>query len=276
MYEQILYEVSEPVATITLNRPDRLNAFTGLMLAELRHALAQAESDERVVGIVLTGAGRGFSAGADMQGLGVTAQAGRNVGEAVPSELEAAPGDPVMEEFQLSFGYLMAMRKPLLAAVNGPCAGLGLSIASLCDLCFASESARFTTAFAARGLIAEHGTSWILPRLLGPSRALDILWSARRFDAAEAKELGLVNRVVPGDRLLEEARGYIEELAKTVSPTSLMVMKQQVYRALAQPFGVAMREANRLMDESLGRPDFKEGVASFVEKRQPHFQRIGR
>ncbi len=276
MYQEILYEVKEPVATIHFNRPDRLNAFTNRMLDELRHALAEAERDERVVGIVITGSGRGFSAGMDMQSLGATAAGGqlRDAGED-RSALAANPGDPSMgPDFEVTWGYLLKLRKPLIAAVNGPCAGLGFVIAMLCDLRFASENARFTTSFAQRGLVAEHGVSWVLPRLIGSSRALDLLWSARKFEATEAERLGVVDRVVPAEQLLEAARGYIEELAERCSPTSIMLMKQQVYRHLMLPLGEAMRESNKLMAESLGRPDFKEGVASFVEKRPPVFERI--
>ncbi len=276
MYQEILYEVKEPVATIRFNRPDRLNAFTNRMLDELRHALAEAERDERVVGIVITGSGRGFSAGMDMQSLGATAAGGQvpDAGED-RSALAANPGDPSMgPDFDVTWGYLLKLRKPLIAAVNGPCAGLGFVIAMLCDLRFASENARFTTSFAQRGLVAEHGISWVLPRLIGSSRALDLLWSARKFEAAEAERLGVVDRVVPAERLLEAASGYLEELAERCSPTSIMLMKQQVYRHLMLPLGEAMRESNKLMAESLGRPDFKEGVASFVEKRPPLFERI--
>jgi enoyl-CoA hydratase/carnithine racemase len=280
MYQEILYDVTEPVATITLNRPDKLNALTGRMLSELRHALAAAENDARVVGIILTGAGRGFSAGADMRGLSAQAaagEAGSGRGFEADPALDASPGDPSMgPDFQVTFGYLLSIRKPLVAAVNGPVAGLGLAIAALCDLRFASDQARFTIAFGQRGLIAEHGASWILPRLLGPSRALDLLWSPRRMDAVEAERIGLVNRVFPAGKLIPETRAYIEELAATTSPTSLMVMKQQVYRHLMLPLGEAMRDANRLMAESGRRPDFKEGVASFLERRPPKFTRIGK
>ncbi len=277
MYEEILYEVEGPVATLTLNRPDRLNALTDRMMAELRHALAEAEADERVVGIILTGAGRGFSAGMDADALQAGANQRGMERTRLPKELEASPGDPSMgEDFQVTFGYLLSIRKPLLAAVNGACAGLGLCIASLCDLRFASDTAVFRTAFAQRGLIAEHGASWILPRILGPSRALDLLWHPRKVSAEEAREMGLANRVVPADRLLAEARSYLEEIAAACSPTSLMIMKQQVYRALMQPLGEAMSEANQLMAESLRRPDFKEGVASFVERRAPDFPRLAR
>jgi enoyl-CoA hydratase/carnithine racemase len=277
-YQQIRYEVEEPSATITLCRPDRLNALTQRMLDELRHAVARAEGDARVVGVILTGEGRGFSAGMDAQALAQISEGGGG-GEAAARDpaLDAQPGDPALgPDFQVTWGYLLAVRKPLIAAVNGPAAGLAMVIACLCDLRFASEDAVFRTAFAQRGLVAEHGISWILPRLLGPSRALDLLWHPRKVTAAEALELGLVNRVVARERLLDEARGYVRELAESGSPLSLMVMKQQVYRHLMLPLGEAMRDTNRLMDESLRRPDFKEGVASFLERRPPRFARVGR
>jgi enoyl-CoA hydratase/carnithine racemase len=276
VYEQIQYEVDGSAAVIQLSRPDRLNALTHKMLSELRHAIAAAEDDARVVGIILTGAGRGFSAGMDAQALAAGARGERNLG-ASDNEFGVEPGDPAMgKEFSVTYAYLLRVRKPIIAAINGPVAGLGLSIAALCDLRFASETAVFRTAFAQRGLIAEHGASWILPRLLGPSRALDLMWSPRKVDAKEALAMGLVNRVVPGAELLREAKAYVEELATWSSPASLMNMKQQVYRALQQPLDVAMNEANERMAESFKRKDFAEGVTSFLENRKPAFPRIGK
>ena len=277
MYEQIRLEIEDPVATITFSRPERMNALTDRLLAELRHALAEAEADPSVVGIILTGEGRAFTAGMDAAALQGDAAAGEITQGARDPALAARPGDDEMgQDFQVTFGYLLSIRKPLLAAINGPCAGLGLAIAALCDIRFAAESAVFRTAFSQRGLIAEHGTSWILPRLLGPSNALDLLWHPRKVAAEEARQLGLVNRVLPDDQLLKEARSYLTEISAASSPKSLMLMKQQVYRALNQSLGEAMNEANRLMQESVGHPDFKEGVASFVERREPHFGRLGR
>jgi enoyl-CoA hydratase/carnithine racemase len=274
MYSELLYEVRDPVAIVTLNRPERLNALTGRLLAEMKHAIAAAENDERVVGIVLTGAGRGFSAGADMQDLqSISSGAGRGgSGDPLP---ESSPGDPSLgPDVQVTYGYMLAVRKPLIAAINGPCAGLGFVIAMLCDMRFASERATFTTAFANRGLIAEHGVSWILPRLIGPSRALDILWSGRKFDAAEADRLGILNRLLPHDELLPEAIRYVEDLASKSAPVSIMIIKQQVYKHLMASLGKSLEETNELMAASLRRDDFKEGVASFLEKRPPKFRRI--
>ena len=274
MYEEITYEVEDPVATIRFDRPERLNALTTRTVQELRHALAEAERDSRVVGIILTGSGRGFSAGMDMENLSRTAS-----GQGRPSSvsaLEASPGDPEMgSDFEVTFAYLLSIRKPLIAAVNGPCAGLGFSIALLCDLRFVSDQAIFTPAYSKRGLIAEHGTSWILPRVIGPSRALDLLWSSRKLDTAEAERMGVANRVFPHAQLLAETRAYLEDLAANTSPTSLRIMKQQVYRHLMLPLGAAMQDANQLMAESLTRSDFKEGVASFQERRPPRFGRVG-
>ena len=274
MYEQILYDVQDPVAVITLNRPDSLNALTGRMQREFKHALAAAEDNSAVVGIVLTGAGRGFCAGADIGGLQSTAE-GKGGRVEDFSHLKAAPGDPEMgENFKVSYTYMLAVRKPIIAAINGPCAGLGFCYALLCDMRFAEKQAKFTTAFGQRGLIAEHASSWLLPRLIGSGKALDLLWSARSFQGEEAKELGLVERVVDTGESLNAAIQYIKQLAVSVSPTSLQIMKAQVYRHLNMELGEAMIESNQWMDESLKSEDFKEGVSSFIERRKPNFKRL--
>jgi len=273
MYEQILYDVSDPVATITLNRPERLNAWTSRMGAEVKHAVAAAEADERVVAIVVTGAGRGFCAGADLHDLQAIG-AGGGPGEA-PAELsDASPGDPEMIDFRGTYTYLMSVRKPVIAAINGPVAGMAVPISLACDLRFASERALFTLSFSQRGLVAEWGSAWLLPRLVGPAHALDLLFSSRKVDAREAERLGLVNRVMSHDELMPFVRDYVRDLASSCSPTSLRIMKRQVYEQLAAPLGPAEKEAVSLMLESFTRPDFKEGVNAFLEKRRPNFTRI--
>ena len=274
-YQEILYSVDGPSAVITLNRPDALNALTNNMMTELKHALAAAEQDEQVVGIILTGAGRGFCAGMDMNALDAQATGGDLSAGVEVEKLDADPGDKSMgENFQVAFTYIMSIRKPIIVALNGACAGLGMSIALLCDMRFSSENGKFVTAFAQRGLIAEHGQSWILPRLIGSARALDLLWSSRKVAAEEAMQMGLVNRIIPQDELLNETKAYIQNLADNCSPTSLMMMKQQVYRHMNAPLGEAMKESNKWMAESLKRQDFKEGVASYLEKRSPAFDKI--
>jgi len=276
MYEQILYEVDDPVATITLNRPQQLNAWTPTMEVEVRHAVGRAAEDPAVVGIVITGAGRGFCAGADLTTLssisdGTIGQAAAPMGGAdVPF-----PGDASSEDLRGTYTYLLSVPKPIIAAINGPIAGMGVPIALCCDLRFMADEAVLTTSFAERGLIAEWGIGWLLPRLVGSAHALDLLFSARKIRGPEAAQLGVVNRSMPVAEVLPAARAYIAELASRCSPTSLAIMKRQVYRQLHAGLGPAEREAQALMVESFGRPDFAEGVQAFLQKRPPRFGRVG-
>jgi enoyl-CoA hydratase/carnithine racemase len=269
-YEQILYEVEDRVATITLNRPDKLNAWTSVMGREVRQAMEDAGADEGVRTVVLTGAGRGFCAGADMGLLsgisaGQASDAGRDVGRPAPSP--AAAGG----EFGGPYAYFPTIPKPIIAALNGATAGLGMVVALYCDLRYAAETAIFTTAFSRRGLIAEHGISWTLPRLVGLPAALDLLLSSRKVSAAEAARLGLVNHVLPDAELRAGVRAYARELADLVSPRSMRVIKRQLWEAQFQGLAEATALANEEMVQSFGCEDFKEGVAHFLEKRPPRF-----
>jgi len=274
LYKEILYEITGSVAVLTMNRPDTLNALTDLTQAEIRHALGESEKNADVIGTVLTGAGRGFCSGVDMNALGAMSEAGQRLGN-VHEHLASDPGNPDDDpNFKIATAYFLGLRKPLIAAINGACAGLGFSYATFCDLRFVDRTARLTTSFAQRGLIAEHGTSWMLPRIIGPAHALDLLWSSRKFEGEEAYRIGYANRLCEPGECVQEATEFLEQIAASSAPMSLMMMKKQIYRHLNQELGSAMVESNQWMDESLGRGDFKEGVSSFVEKRPPDFQRI--
>lgn len=267
-YTELSYEVSDPVATITLNRPETLNAWTSTLDGELRSAVAQASADRRVVGIVITGAGRGFCSGADIGLLARVARSGKARNAADPWE---------QPEGDLSgrFSFLMSVDKPILAAINGAVAGMGVALALCCDLRIMTPEAYITTAFAHRGLIAEWGVGWMLPRLIGPGAALDLLFSARRVYGEEARQLGLANDVVASDDLLTTSRSYVEALAERCSPTSLAVMKHQVYSELHRGLASAELASYVVMDESLKSEDFREGIAAFREGRSPKFARRG-
>jgi enoyl-CoA hydratase/carnithine racemase len=256
------YEVQDSAAIIRLNRPARLNAFTFQMIAEIRAAVDRAASDDRAIGIVITGTGRAFSAGLDTGDLARSASG------------EAPRAEPGPDELPALFAYLLRIPKPVVAAINGVAAGGGFVLAMMCDLRFASSEATFTTAFSKRGLIAEHGTSWLLPRIVGNSRALDLLWSSRRFDAAEALRIGFVDRVAEPAQLMDAACGYLRDLSASVSPRSLAVIKSQIYRHWSLGLEPALRDADTLMNEALAHPDATEGVASFVERRPPRFARL--
>lgn len=272
--QEILYQVADRVATITLNRPDKLNAWTATMEQEVRAAMYEAEADPTVRVIVLTGSGRGFCAGADMSLLSGIAQKGlpgSGGDHALRNSGNGAQRANVRADFQKKYSYFPSLDKPVIAAVNGPAVGLGFVLTLYCDLRFASDTARFGTAFARRGLIAEYGMAWMLPRLIGPANAMDLLFSARMVDAAEALRMGLVNQVFAADKFADSVAAYARELANGVSPRSLRVIKQQVYNAMFQSLGEAFETAEEEMVQSLQCEDFKEGVAHFLEKRAPAF-----
>ena len=269
--EEILYSVSDCIATITLNRPDKLNAWTATMEREVRAAIESAEQDNTVRVIILTGAGRGFCAGADISLLGMVASQG--VDARVREQALRAGGvrEGVRADFQKKYSYFPVVTKPVIAAINGPVVGLGLVIALYCDIRFASDTARFGTAFSRRGLIAEYGLAWLLPRIVGLPNALELLFSARMVDAAEAQRMGLANAVFPQDVFQSKVREYARDLAANVSPRSMRVIKRQVYEGMFQTLAEAFELSEREMLASLQCEDFKEGVAHFVEKRAAAF-----
>jgi enoyl-CoA hydratase/carnithine racemase len=261
---EILFETMGRVALIRLNRPAQLNALTYRMLADIRRLVGEAEKDPEVTAIAFVGEGRGFCSGLDAEVLRQTTAAG----ESRPTErAETARADPPG-----MFSYLPFVSKPVISAVNGVAAGGGFILAMMSDLRFGSEAASFTTVFSKRGLIAEHGASWVLPRLVGPSRAMDLLWSSRRVTADEALRIGLLDRVVPPDALLESLVAYVDDLAAQISPSAIAVMKSQVWRHLSEPLLPALADADRLTQAQLKHPDAYEGAMALIERRAPNFQ----
>ena len=262
----VLYELRPSgVAVVTLNRPERMNAWGGGLASAFYRCMDRAEADPDVRVVVLTGRGRAFCAGADMGDGGSIGGASIGDGE---TDVTALVGERHPH-------FVTGLRKPIVAAINGACAGIGLTQALMCDVRFAAAGAKFTTAFSRRGLIAEYGISWILPRIAGHAVALDLLLSGRTFYAEEALELGLVKEVVGADELLARAISYAEDLAVNCAPSAMAVIKQQVFGDALRELVDASSTAEKLMHESMGRPDFIEGITAFFEKRPPNFPPLG-
>ncbi len=258
--DAVLYEVTDTgVAVITLNRPERLNSWGADISAGVYAAFDRAEADAGVRVIVLTGTGRGFCAGAymgAMQDLGASISGDTDVSKIVG---ERHPH------------FLTTLRKPVIAAINGACVGIGLTHALMCDVRFAAAGAKFATAFPRRGLIGEYGITWILPRLAGWGAAADLLLSGRTFYSEEAQQLGLVKEVVAPEDLLKRALEYAEDLARNCSPASMSVIKGQLYGDAIDDVVDVSARAETLMHESMVRPDLVEGISAFFEKRPPNF-----
>jgi enoyl-CoA hydratase/carnithine racemase len=251
---QILYAVDQGVCTITLNRPDRLNAWTPQMEIGFRAAVERASVDNAVRAVVITGAGRGFCAGADLGGGGA---------------LRVQP--PMSDDdFDQRYSYLLNVPKALIAAINGAAVGVGLCITLYCDLRYVAQGAKLGTAFARRGLIAEHGSAWMLPRLIGQMNAMDLLLSGRNIDGAEAERMGLA-RLLPTEGFLAAVHAIARDLASLSSPRSIRVIKDQTRAALRQTLAEATHLADREQAASLTSEDFREGVRAFLEKRPPAF-----
>jgi len=259
------YEVADGVAVVTLHRPERLNAWTVRMEQEYVWALRKADADPAVRAIVVTGAGRGFCAGADVKALDKIVEVGDYQG-AVASEAE----EPPVPEHACTLP--VRLDKPVMAAVNGPAAGIGFVLMCFADIRFAAAGAKLTTSFGRLGLPAEHGVSWILPRLVGAGRAADLLFSSRVVLAEEAAEIGLVNAVLPAEELLPYSLDYARRLAAEISPSSLRTMKRQLWDDMAGDLDTAVTVAVETLERMVKEKDFEEGVAALAEKRPPQFE----
>lgn len=271
-YEQIVYEVADGVAVVTMNRPDRMNAMTPVMNGELRAAMQAASDDPAVKAIVLTGAGRGFCAGADVARLSNTAAGGAREAEPLPVAGAIEGGLDLPGGYHRKYAWLTTVPKPVIAAVNGAAVGVGLVLALYSDIRICADAAKLGTAFAKRGLVAEYGLAWLLPRVIGPSKALDLLYSARLVTGDEAERMGLVDRAVPVDEVLAEAKAYAKMLADEVSPRSTRVIKDLVWRSLIQDMDEAQDHSQTEMEAALKSEDFREGIAAWQEKRTPNFR----
>ena len=271
-YTDIIYATKGNAAIITINRPATLNALTYHTLAEIRQAVDIAVADTQVIGIIFTGEGRAFSSGLDASVLLEVTKAG-----AVPAEVAEVEEVEEVEEDKLPglFSYLMEVPKPVISAINGVAAGGGLILALMSDLRFAASSASLTTVFLKRGLIAEHGSSWILPRMVGVGRALDLLWASDKIPANEAMALGLVDKVFESNALFNEAIAYLDKLAATSAPLAIAETKRLIYNHLGTGYRTALIEAEAAQNRFVNADDAREGAASFIEKRPPKFTRWG-
>jgi enoyl-CoA hydratase/carnithine racemase len=263
------YEVEQSIATITLDRPDRLNAWTGRMNTEYRALLARAATDPSVRVVIVTGAGRGFCAGADTRALeGHVERGGYDPGTGPDI---ATPGFGVRPEFDAELAYHFGIPKPILAAVNGAAAGVGFALACYCDLRFAAAGAKLTAAHGRLGLPAEFGLSWLLPRLIGMTRAADVLLSSRIVLAEEAAAMGLVNTVTPLEELMDTTRAYARVLADEISPASLAATKLQLYTDLHRDAASSVVDSEARVRTMMTEPDFREGVAALIQRRPVRF-----
>jgi enoyl-CoA hydratase/carnithine racemase len=267
-FTDILYEKSDRIATITYNRPEKMNAWTTRMFEELRAATTDADGDPDVGAIIITGAGRAYCAGADMAGLSRLAQGT----DRLSGTTRAAPGTEDLDpNYQGRFSYLLALKKPVIAAINGAAAGMGFANALYADVRIASDRARMGLIFVRRGLAIEFGSSWMLPRLIGIANAIDLAVTGRLVDASEALRMGLVNKVVAHDELIPIARAFASEIATQCSPLGVAQAKRAVYRHLFTDLATALKEEDELAAMMTKSEDFKEGIKSFMEKRAPRF-----
>jgi enoyl-CoA hydratase/carnithine racemase len=261
------YEISDGIATIWLNRPHRMNAWTGRLHTEYRYLLAQADEDAAVQAIVVSGRGKGFCVGADSQALEGHAERG-SYNPGTTADI-AKPGYGVADEFDAPFAFHFGLSKPIIAAINGPAAGVGLALPCFCDIRFAVPDVKFTTAHGKLNFPAECGLSWMLPRIMGLGRANDILLTSRVFTSDEAYQLGFVNKLFSPQDLMSQTYEYVRNMIRTVSPNSLRQTRWQIYRDLHRDVATSVKDSLVLLNAMMGEEDYKEGVRAFVEKRAP-------
>lgn len=263
------YEVCDGVATIWLNRPHRMNAWTGRVHTEYRYLLAEADADKLVQAIVVSGRGRAFCVGGDSQAL--EGHSDRGSYDPGTSDDLANPGYGIAKEFDAAFAYHFGLSKPIIAAMNGPAAGVGLALACFADIRFAVPNVKFTTAHGKLNLPAEFGLSWMLPRIVGLGRANDLLMTSRVFLSDEAYDLGFVNQLAEPDELMTKTYEYAQNLISTVAPNSLRQTRWQIYRDLHRDVASSVVDSETLLDAMMGEDDYKEGVRAFVERRPPEW-----
>jgi len=268
----IRYELADGIATVTLSRPKRRNAWTGRMHTEYRWVLTKADKDKAVRVIIVTGdpEGQAFCAGADLGALEGHSEKGRY--DAGISDDIARPGYGVRPEFDATFAYHFGLTKPVIAAINGAAAGVGLVLAAFADLRFCVPGVKFTAAHGRFNFPAEFGLSWVLPRLVGVTHANDILLSSRVFTSEEAMEMGFLNKLVPPAELMSHVAAYARAMAEGVSPGSLRETKRQIYTDLHRDAAGAVEAAEQLLNEMVRQPDYKEGVKAWMEKRPAEWQ----
>lgn len=258
-------EVIGNVGVIRLNRPERMNAWTGRMHTEYRWLLQSLEEDKAVRAIVVTANGRGFCVGADTKALeGHVAKGGYDAGT---KDDIATPGYGVQDEFDATFAYHFGLTKPVIAAINGPAAGIGLVLACYADIRFAVPGVKFTTAHGKLNLPAEYGLSWLLPRIVGLGIANDLMFTSRVFMSDEAAQIGLVNRLVEPAELVDEAVKYAQQMVDQVSPNSLMHTKRQMYADQHRDVASSVVESEQLLKDMMKQKDYPEAIAAYLEKR---------
>ncbi|MGH7842005.1 MAG: enoyl-CoA hydratase-related protein [Steroidobacteraceae bacterium] len=268
-FKDITYEKSDRVAVVSYNRPERMNAWTMRMGAEARTAMLDADADPAIGAIILTGAGRAFCAGADMQNLNSIAQGNveplAGVGQPLAGTEELDPN------FRGRFSWMMALKKPVIGAINGAAVGMGFANTLFCDMRVASDKARMGLIFTQRGLAIEFGASWMLPRLVGIANAMDLAVTGRLLEAEEARQMGLVNQVVADAELMPAARALANQIATQCTPLGVSKVKQLIYSHLFTDLATAMKEDDEAALQMLRTEDFKEGIRAYMEKRAPRF-----